>query len=61
MKHLKNVGKSLTRNEMKLISGGYPGPCYGDNLNCPGSCQANPDLIRGFVCVGNACIPMNCP
>lgn len=61
MKQPRNLGKNLNRNEMKAIVGGMPGPCYGNNLNCPSACQADPNLIKGYTCVGNTCIYGYCP
>ena len=59
MKESKNLGKILTRNEMKSVKGGSIS--CNTNLDCPNSCQLYPNNLQGYVCVNHICTYYYCP
>jgi len=59
MKNLKNLGKSLSKNEQKMINGAYlPASCLSNSVQlCSNSDnQLNTGCSAGEVCINNACI-----
>ncbi|AXT21024.1 hypothetical protein D7030_08435 [Flavobacteriaceae bacterium AU392] len=60
MKNLKNLGKTLNKNQQKLINGGnLPGP-VGENEDCiiPSGIACNPHPGAMNVCRHNeVCVP----
>ena len=57
MKNLKNLGKTLNKNEQKAINGGLLIPIPGGGCS---SCFINTCLFFGEVCSGASLTPGQC-
>lgn len=59
MKNNSILGKSLSKNEMKAIKGGFP--YCNTNADCANNCAANPNLVKGTYCTNHTCRQIICP
>lgn len=53
MKKLEQLGKTLSREEMKSITGGGQ-PCT-TSYDCTNACINDPNLIQGYYCKNGIC------
>ena len=61
MKKFEDLGKTLSKNEMKSLTGGLT--CHVET-DCPDACVTHPLDVKGQICnqvLGGVCQKVNCP